>query len=328
MDADLQPTAKPPVICLMGPTAAGKTDLALYLAERLPCELISVDSALVYRGMDIGTAKPDAATLQAFPHHLVDILDPAEAYSAARFVSDVEPLISDIHRRGRIPLLVGGTMLYYRAWSAGLASMPAADQALRASLELRAAQQGWPALHAELAAVDPEAAARIHPNDPQRIQRALEVYLLSGRPLSVWHALQREENVTTGAGDGGNLPYTVRWLAIAPNERQVLHQRIAQRFSLMIEQGFVDEVERLYARGDLHPGLPSIRAVGYRQVWDYLQGNLSHEAMVERGVIATRQLAKRQFTWLRGWLAPVDWLDSLDSRRFDNALKALTDITI
>lgn len=312
----------------MGPTAAGKTDMALYLAERLPCEIISVDSALIYRGMDIGTAKPDAATLQAYPHYLVDILDPAEAYSAARFRDDAETLIADIHRRGRIPLLVGGTMLYFKALAGGLAAMPSADPAIRQQIAEQAEREGWPGVHRLLAEVDPQAAARIKPSDPQRIQRAYEVYLSSGIPLSVWHARQADEKAAAGSAGAGNLPYTVQHLAVAPAERSVLHERIAMRFAQMIDQGFIEEVQRLHARGDLDTSMPSVRAVGYRQAWDFLEGKLSHADMVERAVIATRQLAKRQFTWLRGWDADLEWLDSLDPKRFDKALKALQRATI
>ncbi|MCL5041455.1 MAG: tRNA (adenosine(37)-N6)-dimethylallyltransferase MiaA [Gammaproteobacteria bacterium] len=320
--------ALPPVICLMGPTAAGKTDLALHLADNLPCELISVDSALVYRGMDIGTAKPDAATLARYPHHLVDILDPAEAYSAAQFVTDVVPLIDAAHARGRLPLLVGGTMLYFRALSQGLARLPAADPQLRARIEAQAEAAGWPAVHAELARVDALSAARIHPNDPQRIQRALEVYYLSGQPLSAHHARQAVEKQQSAARGQDDLPYTMLYLAVAPAERSVLHERIAQRFQQMLAQGFVAEVEALRARGDLTTDMPSVRAVGYRQAWDYLDAKLSYAEFVERGIIATRQLAKRQFTWLRGWQAPVHWLDSLDAKRSDQALKAVQQIAI
>ena len=326
--ASPQEGALPPVICLTGPTASGKTELALQLADRLPCELVSVDSALIYRGMDIGTAKPDAATLAAYPHHLVDILDPAEAYSAARFRDDAIELLASIVSRGRIPLLVGGTMLYFKALAGGLASMPSADQSVRQGIAALADQQGWPAVHAELAKVDPVAAQRIHPNDPQRIQRAYEVYLVSGVPLTAWHERQAREKAETSAPAHYKLPYTMHHMAIAPAERHVLHDRIAQRFTLMLEQGFVQEVEALYARGDLDTTMPSVRAVGYRQVWDYLEGKLSYQDMVERGIIATRQLAKRQFTWLRGWDAEIEWLDSLDTKRFDVALKRLQRITI
>lgn len=318
----------PTVICLMGPTAAGKTDMALHLAERLPCELISVDSALVYRGMDIGTAKPDAQTLARYPHHLVDILDPAEAYSAARFRNDAQRLIADIIGRGRIPLLVGGTMLYYKALAGGLAQMPAADPAVRQRIETMAAQFGWEAVHAELGKVDPVSAARIHPNDPQRIQRAYEVFLLSGVTLTDWHARQALEIAQSSATGGANMSYTTRYVAVAPRERHILHERIALRFSQMIEQGFIAEVQALHARGDLDVSMPSVRAVGYRQAWDYLEGKLSLDEMVERGVIATRQLAKRQFTWLRGWHEEIEWFDSLDPKRSDKLLKHLGPVAI
>ncbi|MBV7563437.1 MULTISPECIES: tRNA (adenosine(37)-N6)-dimethylallyltransferase MiaA [unclassified Pseudomonas] len=312
----------PPAIFLMGPTASGKTDLALALARVLPCELISVDSALVYRGMDIGTAKPDRATLEAFPHHLVDIRDPSEAYSAADFRRDALAAMADITARGRIPLLVGGTMLYYKALLDGLADMPGADAEVRAELEARAEQEGLAALHAELQAVDPQSAVRIHPNDPQRLVRALEVFRVSGMTMT-----QLREQQSEAAAEGGGLPYTVAQLAIAPAQRQILHERIAKRFDLMLEQGFVAEVERLHRRGDLHGEMPSIRAVGYRQVWDHLEGRLSAAQMRERGIIATRQLAKRQFTWLRSW-QNVHWLDSLDCDNLPRALKYMATVSI
>ncbi|MBD9398767.1 tRNA (adenosine(37)-N6)-dimethylallyltransferase MiaA [Pseudomonas sp. PDM11] len=312
----------PPAIFLMGPTASGKTDLALALARVLPCELISVDSALVYRGMDIGTAKPDRATLEAFPHHLVDIRDPSEAYSAADFRRDALAAMADITARGRIPLLVGGTMLYYKALLDGLADMPGADAEVRAELEARAEQEGLAALHAELQAVDPQSAARIHPNDPQRLVRALEVFRVSGMTMT-----QLREQQSEAAAESGGLPYTVAQLAIAPAQRQILHERIAKRFDQMLEQGFVAEVERLHRRGDLHGEMPSIRAVGYRQVWDHLEGRLSAAQMRERGIIATRQLAKRQFTWLRSW-QNVHWLDSLDCDNLPRALKYMATVSI
>lgn len=317
----------PPAIFLMGPTAAGKTDLALELARVLPCELISVDSALIYRGMDIGTAKPDKAVLAEFPHRLVDIRDPAESYSAAEFRADALAAMAEISGRGRIPLLVGGTMLYYKALLEGLADMPAADPQLRAELEARAQVEGWQALHDELRAVDPESAARIHPNDPQRLVRALEVYRVSGQSMTAHRLRQAAENTAGRASAGGQFPYTVAQLAIAPAQRQLLHERIAQRFRLMLEQGLVEEVEGLRQRSDLHVGLPSIRAVGYRQVWDYLEGNLSRAQMEEAGIIATRQLAKRQFTWLRGW-DDVQWLDSLACDNLPRALKYLAAVSI
>ena len=319
--------ALPPAIFLMGPTAAGKTDLALALARVLPCDLISVDSALVYRGMDIGTAKPDKAVLAEFPHALIDIRDPAESYSAAEFRADALATMAESAARGRIPLLVGGTMLYYKALLEGLADMPSADPVVRAELEARAAVEGWEALHRELAGVDPQSAARIHPNDPQRLTRALEVYRVSGMSMSEHRLRQAAGNPEGGTSASGQLPYTVAQLAIAPAQRQILHERIAQRFQAMLEQGFVEEVEALRRRSDLHAGLPSIRAVGYRQVWEYLDGKLSREEMVERGIIATRQLAKRQFTWLRGW-GDLQWLDSLACDNLPRTLKYLESVSI
>ena len=317
----------PPAIFLMGPTAAGKTDLALELARVLPCDLISVDSALVYRGMDIGTAKPERVVLDEFPHALIDIRDPLESYSAAEFRADALAAMAESAARGRIPLLVGGTMLYYKALLEGLADMPSADPAIRAELEARAAAEGWEALHRELAEVDPESAARIHPNDPQRLTRALEVYRVSGLSMTEHRLRQAAGNPDAGTSGAGQLPYTVAQLAIAPAQRQVLHDRIAQRFRVMLEQGFVEEVEALRRRSDLHAGLPSIRAVGYRQVWEYLDGELSRDDMVERGIIATRQLAKRQFTWLRGW-ENLHWLDSLACDNLSRALKYLESVSI
>ncbi|EJO92042.1 tRNA delta(2)-isopentenylpyrophosphate transferase [Ectopseudomonas mendocina DLHK] len=319
--------ALPPAIFLMGPTAAGKTDLALALARVLPCDLISVDSALVYRGMDIGTAKPDKAVLAEFPHALIDIRDPAESYSAAEFRADALAAMAESAARGRIPLLVGGTMLYYKALLEGLADMPSADPVVRAELEARAAVEGWEALHRELAEVDPQSAVRIHPNDPQRLTRALEVYRVSGMSMSEHRLRQAAGNPEGGTSASGQLPYTVAQLAIAPAQRQILHERIAQRFQAMLEQGFVEEVEALRSRSDLHAGLPSIRAVGYRQVWEYLDGKLSREEMVERGIIATRQLAKRQFTWLRGW-GDLQWLDSLACDNLPRTLKYLESVSI
>jgi len=295
----------------MGPTASGKTDLAVALVERLPFEIISVDSALVYRGMDIGTAKPDAGVLARAPHRLIDILDPVEAYSAARFRADALREMADITAAGRIPLLVGGTGLYFRALRRGLSDLPPAAPEVRARLEQEAAERGWAALHQRLCQVDPVAAARIHPNDPQRLQRALEVYELTGRPLS-------EQQ-----GDRGEvLPYQVLALAVAPTDRELLHARIRDRFHAMLEQGLVGEVEGLLRRGDLGPDKPSIRCVGYRQVWSYLTGEVGYAAMVEQGVSATRQLAKRQFTWLRSE-PDCHWFDSSDARLQDKVLKLL-----
>ncbi len=289
--SELSAHAAPPAICLMGPTAAGKTALALALCEHYPCEIISVDSALVYRGMDIGTAKPTADELARVPHHLIDIRDPSEPYSAAEFRSDALRLMREIGARGRVPLLVGGSMLYFKVLRDGLAPMPVADAALREQLAAEAQQRGWPAMHAELARVDPRAASGIHPNHSQRIQRALEVFRLTGKPIS---ELQQHNEL-------GELSHRFVNLALLPVDRQMLHQRIDERFRQMLAEGFIDEVENLYRRGDLHTELPSIRAVGYRQVWDYLVGEVDYATMVERGIAATRQLAKRQLTWLRGW---------------------------
>ena len=273
----------------MGPTASGKTALALQVAQALNCEIISVDSVLVYRGMDIGTAKPTLPERAAVPHHLIDILDPAQAFSTGQFRKRALAAMQDISERGRIPLLVGGTMLYFHALLHGLAELPAANAAVREMLDRQAAKHGWKALHRRLAEVDPESAQRIHPNDPQRIQRALEVYQLSGKPLT---DLLREAQQKT-------IPYKIIKLVIAPVHRPVLHEMIARRFRQMLEQGLVEEVEALFRRGDLSVAMPSIRAVGYRQVWSYLQGEHDFQTMTEKAIIATRQLAKRQFTWLR-----------------------------
>jgi len=317
----------PPAIFLMGPTAAGKTDLAIELTKVLPCELISVDSALVYRGMDIGTAKPSKTQLAEHPHRLIDILDPAQSYSAADFRSDALAAMAEITARGNIPLLVGGTMLYFKALLDGLADMPAADAQVRAQLEADAQAFGWQALHDQLAVVDPVSAARIHPNDPQRLIRALEVYRVSGMSMTAHREQQTAQSTEAAASGRQQLPYTVANLAIAPADRKVLHQRIALRFEQMLDQGFLDEVLALRSRGDLHSGLPSIRAVGYRQVWDHLDGKLTRDEMQERGIIATRQLAKRQFTWLRSWEG-LHWLDSLASDNLSRALKYLGSVSI
>lgn len=282
----------PSAIFLMGPTASGKTALAVSLVERFPLEIISVDSALVYRGMDIGTAKPDAATLARAPHHLLDIRDPTETYSAAAFCSDARCLMADIVARGRVPLLVGGTMLYFRALLRGLDDLPRADAALRHKLEAQADARGWPALHAELAEVDPVTAARLAPNDSQRIGRALEVFRLTGAPMSA--LLDRAQS---------ELPYRVLQLALVPSDRAVLHRRIAARFDAMLAEGLIDEVRSLRRDHVLKSGLPSMRAVGYRQAWAYLDGDIDLKALREQGIAATRQLAKRQLTWLRSWHA-------------------------
>ena len=279
----------PPAIFLMGTTATGKTDLAIELCKELPCDIISVDSVMVYRGMDIGSAKPDAATLALAPHRLVDICDPAEPFSAAQFRQRAIEEINDILAHGRIPLLVGGTMLYFRALEQGLSALPSSDPVVRARLEAELDAHGLAYLHARLAEVDPEAAARIHVNDPQRTLRALEVFELTGEPMSRF----LEQNIEN------DLPCRPVKVALTPADRAVLHQRIAQRFLGMMEQGFVAEVEALYQRGDLHPDLPSMRAVGYRQIWEYLDGQWDYDTMLEKGIIATRQLAKRQLTWLK-----------------------------
>ncbi|HSX84900.1 MAG TPA: tRNA (adenosine(37)-N6)-dimethylallyltransferase MiaA [Cellvibrio sp.] len=288
---------RPMVIFLMGPTASGKTDLAIALRQHLPVELISVDSALVYRGMDIGSAKPSAQEQALAPHRLIDIRDPAEPYSVADFLADAEREITAIHAQGKIPLLVGGTMLYFRALLDGLAEMPAADADVRAQIEREAEEFGWPHIHAQLAQVDPETAADIHPNHSQRLSRALEVYRVSGKTMAQLRELQHQASPRQAFCER----YSVCQIAIAPRDRSILHQRIAVRFEKMLASDFVDEVRHLYQRGNLHPDLPAIRAVGYRQAWDHLDGRLDYSEMTERGIIATRQLAKRQLTWLRGW---------------------------
>jgi tRNA dimethylallyltransferase len=320
-------SALPPAIFLMGPTAAGKTDLAIELTKVLPCELISVDSALVFRGMDIGTAKPSKALLDKYPHRLIDILDPSQSYSAADFRTDALHAMAEVTARGKIPLLVGGTMLYFKALLEGLADMPAADAEVRAQLEAQAAAHGWQALHDELASIDPVSAARIHPNDPQRLVRALEVFRVSGVSMTAHREQQSAQSAQASASGRHQLPYTVANLAIAPTDRKVLHDRIAVRFRQMLDEGFVEEVIALRSRGDLHSNLPSIRAVGYRQVWDHLDGKLTRDEMQERGVIATRQLAKRQFTWLRSW-DDLYWLDSLACDNLPRALKYLGSVSI
>ncbi|MDW5378204.1 tRNA (adenosine(37)-N6)-dimethylallyltransferase MiaA [Halomonas sp. HP20-15] len=301
---------RPLAILLMGPTASGKTDLAMALRERLGAELISVDSAMVYRGLDIGTAKPSAAELARAPHRLIDIRDPSEPYSAAEFRDDAHREMREISDAGRIPLLVGGTMLYYRSLLGGVARLPAADPALRAEFEAWAAERGLGALHEELARVDPESAARIHPNDPQRLMRALEVQRLSGRPMS---ALWREQQAET-------FPWRTLSIGLAPADRAVLHERIARRFDAMLEQGFLDEVIALRERGDLSPELPALKSVGYRQAWAYLDGQYDRATLRDRGVIATRQLAKRQLTWLRSWPA-LKWIDSCAPSPLGETLK-------
>ncbi|CAA0090610.1 tRNA dimethylallyltransferase [Halioglobus japonicus] len=286
-------SAEPPlIICLMGPTASGKTDLAIELAGQLDCELVSVDSALVYRGLDIGSAKPD------YPHHLVNIRDPAETYSAADFLADANRVVGEIIDRGKTPLLVGGTMLYFKAFLEGLSEMPGADPAVRSAIAARAEKHGWPSIHRELAEVDPQAAARIHPNHSQRLSRALEVFLCSGVTMTQWHQ--------KAAGPAFDHCRIVQ-LAVCPADRAVLHQRIAKRFDLMMAEGFLEEVQNLRQRPELHADLPAIRAVGYRQLWQHLEGECSLDEAVQAAVVATRQLAKRQLTWLRKW-RNLEWI--------------------
>jgi tRNA dimethylallyltransferase len=289
---------KPKVIFLMGPTASGKTALAIDMATQYKCEIISVDSALIYRDMNIGSAKPSAEELEMAPHKLIDILDPSESYSAADFRRDALLAIEDIISRGKTPLLVGGTMMYFKALLEGLSPLPSADEAIRQQILAQAQTEGWDALHQELCNIDPVAGERIHPNDPQRLSRALEVYRISGKTMT-------ELTQTKSAA----LPYDVVQFAIAPNDRKVLHELIAKRFNIMLEQGFIEEVARLKARDDLHLELPSMRCVGYRQCWQYLDNEFDHATMVEKATAATRQLAKRQLTWLRSW-PDLQWLES------------------
>lgn len=308
--------ARPRAIFLMGPTASGKTALAVDLRAAFPVDIISVDSALVYRGMDIGTAKPDASTLAAAPHALIDLRDPREKYSAAEFREDALAEMARISGQGRVPLLAGGTMLYFRALSEGLAELPAADPELRVRLEAEAARVGWPAMHRRLAERDPVLGERIHPNDPQRIQRALEVIELTGRPMS---ELQAEQ-------DASGLEYEVLRVVACPQPRSVLHLRIEQRFDDMMQQGFMDEMQALFERGDLNPDLPSMRCVGYRQAWGYLSGEYGRDEMREKAIAATRQLAKRQLTWLRResdavWYDPTE--DGAQERVFEKVRRFL-----
>jgi len=305
---------RPLVILLMGPTASGKTALAVDLVQRFPCDIVSVDSAMAYRGMDIGTAKPGPEELAAAPHRLIDVCEPTDAYSAARFRADALREMADIVAHGRVPLLVGGTMLYFRVLQEGLSALPEADAGVRARLDAEAAEFGWTALHRRLAEVDPVVAERVHPNDPQRIQRALEVIEITGCPMS---QLQLEAN------NRDPLPYRLLKLVRAPRERAVLHQRIAERFRRMLEAGFEREVRTLWARGDLTADLPAMRSVGYRQMLKYLSGEYTYTDMKERGIIATRQLAKRQYTWLRAetdchWLMDGESL-SQQARKLLNA---------
>ncbi|WP_454824644.1 tRNA (adenosine(37)-N6)-dimethylallyltransferase MiaA [Paraburkholderia xenovorans] len=309
------PTTVP---CLLGPTASGKTAAALALAARHPVEIISVDSALVYREMDIGTAKPTAEERAVAPHHLIDIVDPTDSYSAAQFRADTLRLTGEIHARGRLPLLVGGTMLYYKALTQGLNDLPAADADLRATLDADAAREGWPAMHARLAAVDPVTAARLAPNDSQRIQRALEVFMLTGQAMSA--LLAAPARVDDAAAAWRFVP-----VALEPSDRGVLHARIEKRFDAMLANGFVDEVAKLRERGDLSPEMPSMRCVGYRQVWEYLDGAVDYSTMRDKGVFATRQLCKRQLTWLRSMTerVVVDCCDPHATARVLEAIEAL-----
>ena len=302
-----------PVIAIMGPTASGKTGLALDIAAKVDSEVISVDSALVYKGMDIGTAKPTQEERAGVVHHLIDIIDPAQSYSVSQFVNDTNALIGDILARGKVPILAGGTMMYFNALINGISPLPKSDEKIRDEITQQAQRLGWSKLHDELRGVDPISGERIHPNDPQRITRALEVYRSTGKTLTHW---QQQE--------GEKCPYNIAQFAIAPADRAVLHERIATRFDLMLEQGFENEVVKLYERSDLHEDLPSIRSVGYRQMWQYLDGQLSYSEMRERGIIATRRLAKRQLTWLRGW-EQVTWLDTFAN---DNLTKITAKVTL
>lgn len=304
----------PKVIFLMGPTASGKTALAIDLYKSIPSELISVDSALIYKGMDIGTAKPTAAELLAAPHHLIDILDPAFVYSAADFRTDALRLITDIHSRGKTAILVGGTMLYFRTLLQGISPLPEANPDIRQQIEAEAAEHGWAYLHQQLADFDPVSAARIHPNDPQRVNRAVEVYRLTGKSLTELTAQKGEP-----------FPYPVQQFAINPTDRSELHQRISVRFRQMLDSGFADEVKSLMQRPDLHLDLPSMRCVGYRQMWLHLQGQLSEQEMIDQGIAATRQLAKRQLTWLRSW-PELNWLKTED-KQAENLQAILTSLS-
>ena len=316
----------PPAIFVMGPTASGKTALAIALAKHLPVELINVDSAQVYRQLNIGSAKPDAATLVAAHHRLIDVRDPLDAYSAADFLIDARREMEDIRSCGKIPLLVGGSMMYFKILLDGLSDMPEADREIRRDIEQHAAEFGWPSLYQELEQIDPQTAARLHPNHSQRIQRALEVYRITGVPMSVLLA----QPSVGGLKDA----FQVHQISLLPHNRALLHQRIERRFHRMMAQGFVAEVEVLYRRGDLNPDLPAIRSVGYRQLWDYCAGSCSLEESVERGIIATRQLAKRQITWLRNWPDAIEIaVDNGDQYYsleyiYDQCLKKLMDVPI
>jgi len=299
----------------MGPTASGKTELAMAISDILPCEIISVDSTQVYKGMDIGSAKPSQEELEKYPHHLIDIRDPSDAYSVASFRTDVLRLIEEILLRGHIPLLVGGTMLYFKALMTGLSDLPKANQDVRRTITMLAKSKGWGAVHDCLAAVDPQAAMRIHENDSQRLQRALEIYMVSGKTMTELQLTQRARHY---------LPYTFLNLAITPDNRSILHERIALRCKKMFDHGFIDEVKGLYAREDLNLNLPAIRSVGYRQVWNFLEAGGDLETTMYKCIIATRQLAKRQLTWLRSWLH-VNWFNSLSSSLLSEVLASIND---
>ncbi len=302
----------PAAICLMGPTASGKTALSVQLAQKIDAEIISVDSALVFKGMDIGTAKPTVEERQGIPHHLIDILDPAESYSTGQFRKSALELMTDINRRGKIPILTGGTMLYFNSLFNGLAELPAADAEIRKKLDIDFSELGKQAMHDRLYAIDPESAKRIHPNDPQRVQRALEVYLISGKPITQFFKEAQQNTI----------PFKTIKLIVAPENRKILHEKIAQRFNLMVEKGLLDEVKVLYNRADLNVDLPAIRAVGYRQTWSYLEGEYDLDTMIEKGIIATRQLAKRQFTWLRRETDALQF-DSAETNLMENVLNKI-----
>ena len=310
--SDVKTSSFPQAIFLMGPTASGKTDLAIRLAQEQRCEIISVDSALIYKGMDIGTAKPSAEEQALAPHLLVDIIDPVQSYSAGDFRDDALTLMHEIVARGNTPLLVGGTMLYYKALLEGLSPLPSADPAIRSEIEKQVEQTSWRALHDELNEIDPVSAQRIHVNDPQRLARAIEVYRISGKTMTELTAVKSDP-----------IPFDIQQFAIAPTEKSVLHERIERRFDLMLEAGFEQEVQQLFSRGDLHLDLPSMRCVGYRQMWEYIEGKLDRDEMRFRGIVATRQLAKRQMTWLRGWKQEITWLESADLNNFDKIRSTL-----
>lgn len=299
----------PLAIFLMGPTASGKTDLAMQLCQQLPCEVISVDSALIYQGMDIGTAKPSQEELRQCPHRLVDILDPKETYSVANFRRDAIQAMNEISAKGKIPLLVGGTMMYFKSLIDGLSPLPQSDEQIRKDIMLEVESLGWEAMHSKLADIDPVSAQRIHPNDPQRLLRALEVYQISGKSMTELTAIKSEP-----------LPFRVKEFAIVPPDRAILHQRIETRFKNMLMNGFQDEVQQLKARGDLHLDMPSMRCVGYRQMWQYLDGEFGQQELSFRGVAATRQLAKRQLTWLRGW-KNLQFLDGNEKHNLTTLIK-------